>query len=65
MADSYCRDLWRTMRAAYARLPKGDLKIVYKDIDNDLMQLQDEPWPYFKSVARGLFLLKGKSSSKS
>ena len=53
------------MRAAYARLPRGDLRIVYKDIDNDLMQLQDEPWPYFKSVARGLFLLKGRSPSKS
>lgn len=53
------------MRAAYARLPKGDLRIVYKDVDNDLMQLQDEPWPYFKSIARGLFLMKPKNASGS
>ena len=55
---SICRDLWLTIRSAYsARLPKGDLKLIYRDVDNDLMQLQpDEPWDNFKLVTRSLFL---------
>lgn len=53
----YCRDLWLTIRSAYStRLPKGDLKLIYCDVDNDLMLYQDEPWQHFKLVARSLFL---------
>lgn len=54
-----CRDLWLTIRSAYSsRLPKYDLKLIYRDVDNDLMQLLDEPWEHFKHMARGVFLTK-------
>jgi len=56
------RDLWLTIRSAYsARLPKRDFKLIYKDVDNDLMRHLDEPWDYFKSVARSLLLVGPKA----
>jgi len=33
---------------------------VYKDVDNDLMRHLDEPWDYFKAVARSLLLVGSK-----
>ena len=52
-----CRDLWLTMRSAYsARLPKGELKLIYQDVDDDMMQYQDEPWEHFKAMARRIYL---------
>lgn len=53
-----CRDLWLTIRSAFsARLPKGDFKLVYRDVDDDLLLHKNEPWPYFKSTATTLLLL--------